>query len=114
MKWGSQGSMIVAIIAGIAASLCCVGPLVLLLLGIGGAWISIMTSLAPLRPIAIVITIVFLGISFWLLYIKPRSCAPGKSCVIPSKIRLQRIIFWVVTILLCLLLTIPMYAPFFY
>ena len=33
-------SLVAGILAGIGASVCCVGPLVLLALGIGGAWIG--------------------------------------------------------------------------
>jgi len=114
MKWESKGALITAIIAGIVASLCCVGPLVLLLLGIGSAWISTLTVFAPWRPVAIVITLLFLGLAFWQLYLRPRSCALGEACAVPSKLRLQRVIFWIVAIILFLLLTIPWYASLFY
>ncbi|MGH8614610.1 MAG: mercuric transporter MerT family protein, partial [Gammaproteobacteria bacterium] len=38
------------ILAAIAASSCCVLPLVLFTLGISGAWISNLTALAPYQP----------------------------------------------------------------
>jgi mercuric ion transport protein len=41
------------IVAGVTASACCVGPLVLLLLGFGGAWIGNLTALEPYRPVFI-------------------------------------------------------------
>jgi mercuric ion transport protein len=37
---GVKGSMVAGALAAIGASMCCVGPLVLLTLGIGGAWIA--------------------------------------------------------------------------
>jgi hypothetical protein len=40
-------------LAAIVGSLCCVAPLVLLTLGISGAWISQLTALEPYRPIFI-------------------------------------------------------------
>lgn len=43
----NNGSMIAAVIATIGASLCCIGPLVLLALGIGGTWISSLTAPSP-------------------------------------------------------------------
>ena len=111
---GGKGTLIGAIAAAIVASLCCVGPLVLLALGIGGAWISTLTQLEFLRPIAIIITLLFLVVAFWKLYITPKRCAVDKPCANPKLLRLQRIIFWIVTILLLLLLAFPWYAFLFY
>jgi mercuric ion transport protein len=36
--------------AAVGASLCCVVPLVLVSLGIGGAWLASLTALEPYRP----------------------------------------------------------------
>ncbi|HZE91048.1 MAG TPA: mercuric transporter MerT family protein, partial [Rhizobacter sp.] len=35
-----KSSLVAGVLAAIGASVCCVGPLVLLMLGIGGAWIA--------------------------------------------------------------------------
>jgi len=42
-----------SVLAAIVGSLCCVAPLVLITLGISGAWISQLTALEPYRPIFI-------------------------------------------------------------
>lgn len=107
-------SMIAAVIAAIGASLCCVGPLVLLALGISGTWISNLTALEPYRPIFTGITLIFLFLAFRKLYLLPRQCAPDDACAIPGTLRNQRIIFWVVSILLVALLTFPDYGPAFF
>lgn len=107
-------SMIAAVIAAIGASLCCVGPLVLLALGIGGTWISSLAALEPYRPIFIGITLVFLFLAFRKLYLAPRQCAPGDACAVPSTLRNQRIIFWIVTVFLIALLTFPYYGIAFF
>ncbi len=107
-------SMIAAVIAAIGASLCCVGPLVLLALGIGGTWISSLAALEPYRPIFIGITLVFLFLAFRKLYLVPRQCAPGDACAVPSTLRNQRIIFWIVTVFLIALLTFPYYGIAFF
>ena len=98
MKWGSKETLIAAVIAGIVASLCCAGPLVLLFLGISGAWISTLTIFAPWRPVTIVITIIFLAIAFWQLFIRQKTCEPGKVCTTPNKLRFQKIIFFILEI----------------
>ncbi len=107
-------STIAAVLAAIGASLCCVGPLVLLALGIGGTWISYLTALEPYRPIFIAITLVFLYLAFRKLYLVPRQCAADQPCAVPSVLRNQRIIFWIVSVLLIALLTFPYYGTIFF
>ena len=107
-------SIIAAVVAAIGASLCCVGPLVLISLGISGAWIGTLTALEPYRPIFIGITFLFLFLAFRKLYTVPRQCAPGDACAIPTTLHNQRIIFWVVTVLLMALLVFPYYGQIFF
>ena len=55
-----KGSLFASAMAAIAASLCCVGPLVLVMLGAGGAWVSNLRVLEPWRPLFIGLTVVFI------------------------------------------------------
>jgi len=73
-----------------------------------------LTALEPYRPIFIGITLIFLFLAFRKLYIVPRQCAPGDACAIPDTLRNQRIIFWVVTVLVIALLTFPYYGLIFF
>ena len=100
--------------AAIGASLCCVAPLVLISLGIGGAWMSTLTGLEPYRPIFVVLTLGLLGLAGLKLYRQPAVCAPGRACADGAVQRRQRLIFWSVAALLLLLLTFPWYASLFY
>ena len=45
--------MIGGIIAALGAGVCCVGPLLLLLLGVSGSWIGNLTAFEPYRPLFI-------------------------------------------------------------
>ena len=99
------------VLAAIVGSLCCVAPLVLLTLGISGAWISQLTALEPYRPIFIGVTLVFVGLAFRQLYIVPARCGPGEACADPRLQRRQRQIFWVVVVGLAALIAFPWYAP---
>lgn len=103
-------SLYAAALAAVGASLCCVAPLVLLALGIGGAWVGSLTALEPYRPLFIAITGLFLWLAFRKLYLASPQCAPGASCAVPTTLRNQRIIFWVVTAMLTALLSFPYYA----
>jgi mercuric ion transport protein len=99
-----------SVFAAIVGSLCCVAPLVLLTLGIGGAWISRLTALEPYRPFFIGIMLVFMGLAFRQLYMLPARCAPHEACANPRLQRRQRQIFWVVVVGLAALIAFPWYA----
>jgi mercuric ion transport protein len=101
-------------VAAVIGSLCCVAPLVLLGLGISGAWISQLTALEPYRPIFIGVMLLFIGLAFRQLYIVPARCAPGEACANPRLQRRQRQIFWIVVIGLTALIAFPWYAPFIF
>lgn len=57
-------------LTAVGASLCCVAPLMLVTLGIGGAWITTLTKLEPLRPVFVVLTSGLLGLAWQKLYRK--------------------------------------------
>lgn len=112
-KLGVRNSLSLAILATIGASVCCVAPLVLLMLGIGGAWIGNLTAMEPYRPVFIGIAIVFVGMAFRKLYLVTANCEPGTSCANPAVLKRQRLIFWIATVLMLGLLAVPMLVPFF-
>jgi mercuric ion transport protein len=101
-----------SVLAAVVGSLCCVAPLVLLTLGISGAWISQLTALEPYRPMFIGVMLLFMGLAFRQLYIVPARCAPDEACANPRLQRRQRQIFWVVVVVLVALIAFPWYAPF--
>lgn len=101
-------------VAATGASLCCVAPLVLVTAGIGGAWISMLTQLEPLRPAFMGAALLLLGLAWHRLYRQPAVCEPGQLCADPAVQKRQRIIFWLAAIPLLLLLSFPWYASLFY
>jgi mercuric ion transport protein len=100
-------------LASIGASVCCVGPLLLLSLGIGGAWIGNLTALEPYRPVFIVLVLLFLGLAFRKLYFAPRSCDTEANCDADRSKNAQRLIFWIVAPLLLGLIAVPWLMPLF-
>ncbi|OZA30083.1 MAG: mercury transporter MerT [Hydrogenophilales bacterium 17-61-9] len=101
-------------LAAVGASLCCVAPLVLVSLGLGGAWLSTLTELEPYRPIFVVLALGLLALAGHKLYRQPAVCEPGRACADGGVQRRQRLIFWAVAALLLLLLAFPWYASLFY
>jgi mercuric ion transport protein len=100
------------VLGALASSSCCIVPLVLFSLGLGGAWTSNLTALAPYQPIFVAITLVFLGTGFYLVYLRPkRACAKGKSCARPLPSRIVRTSLWLATLLVAAALAFPYIAP---
>lgn len=97
--------------AAFGASACCVGPLILVALGFGGAWASSLRALEPLYPAFLAGALGAFGFAFWRLYVAPRRCAPTSSCATPPVLRRQRIAFWVALIAAKAILLFPFYAP---
>ena len=80
-------SALVAAVAG----LCCVGPLTIAVLGVGGVVAA--AGLKPYRLPLLVISFVLLGVALWQTY-RPRVSTTGGSCPIVAG-RVTRIGLWV-------------------
>lgn len=66
-----------AVLSAVAASSCCLGPLLLAALGVGGA--GALATLAAFRPYILGLTIALLATGFYLTYRRPRAAA-GDAC----------------------------------
>ena len=107
--------LIGGVIAAVAASLCCVGPLVLVTLGIGGAWVANLAALEPFRPYFLGAAIIALFLAWKKIYRAPAAaCTPGFLCALPQTNRIYKVLFWVVAVLVALALIFPYLAPLFY
>lgn len=84
----------------LAASLCCVIPLILFSLGISSAWIANLTALQPYKPIFVVVTLGFLGYGYWLVYGNPKVCVEGDVCARPLPNGLVKLALWSSTFLI--------------
>jgi mercuric ion transport protein len=100
------------LLGALAASSCCILPLVLFSLGVSGAWIGNFTRLAPYQPIFIAATLVCLGSGAWLVHRASRqACADGEACARPLPNRLVKAALVVATILVATALGIDLLAP---
>ena len=68
MRRGQRLLAIGGMLGALAASSCCILPLVLFSLGVSGAWIGNFTRLAPYQPFFVAATVLFLGSGYWLVY----------------------------------------------
>ncbi len=93
----SRWAALTAVVAALGASLCCIGPLVFVSLGVGAGLAS---TFEPLRPLFTLLAVVGLVIGFYTVYGRRRSAdgAPGESCAVPDR-RRDRMILWTATVL---------------
>lgn len=88
------------LLGALAASSCCILPVVLFSLGVSGAWIANFTQLAPYKPLFIAATIALLGSGYWLVHrASKRACAEGEACARTLPNRLVTIVLIVGTAL---------------
>lgn len=114
MAFGMKSTLAAGVLAALGASACCAGPLILLLLGVGGGWASNLIAFEPYSPYFTCLTLLLLGLAFYNLYVRRRVCSPEAACASDRVIRNQRTVFWLVTLPVILLLAFPLYAPLFY
>ena len=102
--------------AALLASVCCIGPLVFAALGVGvgatgflAGTAGFLKGLLPYRPAFIGLTILLLGISFYLAYEKPKSavCAPGEVCASGTRGDVNRAWFWIMAVIALVLILAP-------
>lgn len=95
-----------AVLAALAASSCCIGPLVLAALGIGGA--GALAALSAYRPYILVATAALLGLGFYLTYRKPRAVeGDACGCERPGAGRAGKVGLWGATLLVALFAASP-------
>ncbi len=108
------GTLAAGGLAAILASTCCLGPLVLVSLGLGGAWVSNLTALEPFRRWFLGAALVALFFAWRRIFRPAVACKPHQVCAVPAMRRAYRAAFWVVAVLVAVGLGFPYVAPFFY
>jgi mercuric ion transport protein len=101
-------------LGALAASSCCILPLMFFSLGVSGAWIGNFTRLAPYHTYFIVATLAFLGYGYWLVYQSgARACFDGGICARPLPNRIVKAGLILATLLVAAALGLDFLAPLF-
>jgi mercuric ion transport protein len=109
-----SGALLVGGLAAILASTCCLGPLVLVALGLSGAWIGNLTLLEPYRPLFIAGSVAALFFAGQRIFRPVYECEPGEACAVPRTRRVYKILFGIVSALVLIALVYPYVAKLFY
>jgi mercuric ion transport protein len=117
-KVWSAASVTGAVVAAVASSACCIGPLVFAVLGLGGA--GLLLKLTPYRLPLAAVTLALLASGFYFAYRRPRLAevpnvdGPTCACELPRANRVGRVMLWVATIAVVGLLSFPYLAGYFF
>jgi mercuric ion transport protein len=109
-----RGALLAGGVAAILASTCCLGPLVLVALGISGAWIGNLTMLEPYRPVFIGAALVALFFASRRIFRPAQACKADEVCAIPQVRTAYKLIFWIVAALVLIALAFPYVLRLFY
>ena len=103
------------LIGALLASTCCIAPLALVMLGVGGAWVGNLTALAPYQWLFLLFAVGCLSAGFWYVYIKTKAeCVEGSYCARPQSDLLIKIVLWVGTLLVITALAVNVFVPLLY
>lgn len=109
-----RGALAMGGVAAILASTCCLGPLVLVTLGISGAWIANLRVLEPYRPLFIGVALVAMFLAWRRIFRPVAVCNPDDLCAVPQVRRSYKLIFWSVAGLVLIAIGFPYLLPLFY
>lgn len=104
--WAGMG----ALAAAGLGSLCCIGPLLFVTLGVGAGMAS---TFEPLRPLFGVLMTVLLGIGFYTVYGRrtpAEVCGPDDGCERPRKTGRDKVLLWGAAALALVLWTFPQWS----
>ena len=100
------------LLGALAATSCCILPLVLFSLGVSGAWIGNFTRLAPYHPIFVGAALACIAAGAWLVRrASQRACAEGEACARPLPKRLVKIALIVAALLVVAAIGFDLLAP---
>lgn len=94
--WTAAGSVVASL--GICAA-CCLLPMILLVLGVGGAWAGRLEALSPFKWYFVAATAVLLGFGFYSVYFRSARCTAGPQCTTCKIGRGVKILLWTATLL---------------
>lgn len=108
-KTESQMTMWGAVLAGVIASLCCLGPLLFAVLGLGAFGAA--GIFATARPYLLVLAVLLLAFGFYRAYFRrDKACEPGEVCATKPTSRMGRIGLWIASLAVLAFALSPYYA----
>lgn len=99
-----------AMAAAFGAALCCIGPVLFALLGLGA--FSAASVFASLRPYLLAVAVLALAFGFYRVYFRREECAPGEACATKPVSKINRAALWVALFVVVAFALSPYYVGY--
>ena len=104
-----------SIVAALLASVCCIGPILIAVLGVGVGVAGVFPWFESIRPFLAILTIALFGTALYMTYRRQKEeCAEGEACAVPSTKRLQKTMLWIAGVVALMSLTFPYYVGYLF
>lgn len=97
-----------AVLTAIIASLCCIGPIAVAMIGIGG--VAAFSVFWDYRPYLIGLTVVLLGLAFYFTYRKREVVCEDGTCKFESASKWSKTAVWLATLIALLAIVFPYFG----
>lgn len=97
-----------ALFSALLASACCLGPIVLAGIGLGG--LGLAATFAPYRPVFLVLTGVLLAAAFYFAYRKREVVCKDGRCELRASGPVYKAFLWFLAFVVALMAAFPLYA----
>ncbi len=105
-RWTTGGAVLTAFMA----SLCCIGPVVFALFGLGAFGAA--SVFESLRPDLLAVAVFALAFGFYRAYFRREECAPGKACATKPVSKMNRVALWVALVTVVAFALSPYYVGY--
>jgi len=99
------------LLSALAASTCCVLPISLTAVGLGGAWLSTLDAVSTYEMAFRVVGILLLAAGFWLVYAPPKTTAPAIACATAPSQRVTKTALWAGAAVMAVVLAMRVWMP---
>jgi mercuric ion transport protein len=101
--------------AAFVGTLCCIGPLIFVTLGVGA---GLAATFEPLRPLFGSLMVGAFAVAFYNVYGKRpaaeladgEACTPGAACVVPRSRSREKAVLWTATVIAIVVWTFPTWS----
>ncbi len=114
-SFGAAGASVASIGAAFVASLCCIGPVLFVTLGVGAGLAS---WFEPLRPVFTGLSVGLLALGFYMVYGRrpagdaEKSCDVDGSCTMARSRTRDTALLWSAALLALVVLSFPAWSKF--
>lgn len=99
-----------AVVAALAASLCCILPVIAIAFGLGAFGVA--SIFESIRPYMLIVVGLALAFSFYRIYLRPEKCGEGDACSTKPIGRFNQIVLWAATIAVLAIAAFPYYTSY--